>query len=484
METNPADISAATRRAIVALVICLAPALLSGCFRRSIKPSLGGIEEQLTFDYKGHYLNRAQCFLADDEWIVYDTRTSPAGLIRSSVIEKVNVETGQMKILYRTSNPNRHGPGAGAVACDPVRNRIVFTRGLPNSSFLRPYGFRRRSGIIVDDSEPLKAISADPRDITPPFTPGALRGGTHGHTFSGDGEWLSFTYHDAVLGILGKAQRRRLDLRTVGVSAPVGPVKVDRDPDGENAGGEMFSAVVVRVTSRPRPGSDEIDRAYNQSWVGDNGYIKPDGTRRKRAVAFQGIVVDEMGGPVAEVFIVDLPDRIDQPGPHGPLEGTETTGPAPPGGCVQRRLTRTVNRKYPGIQGPEHWMRSSADGKWIAYLAKDDSGVAQIHLVSPNGAKNVQLTRNPKPVESAFNWSPDGRYIAYAMDNSIFVTDTREGETFGKTMRITKRSSDELKPQPNGIAWSHSGDKIAFCRLVKYSGVAYPQIFTVTLRRK
>jgi Tol biopolymer transport system component len=156
----------------------------------------------------------------------------------------------------------------------------------------------------------------------------------------------------------------------------------------------------------------------------------------------------------------------------------------PPKGAIQRRLTFNTKRKYPGIQGPRHWLRSSADGKWIAYLAKDDKGLAQIHLVSPNGGKSVQLTRNEWPVASSFNWSPDGRYIAYAMNNSIFVTDTREGKTFGKSTRMTRRTSDRRKPDAIGIAWSNRGDKIAFCRRINRAGIKYPQIFILTLRRK
>ncbi|MDP6636516.1 MAG: DUF3748 domain-containing protein [Phycisphaerae bacterium] len=484
MEIKPADIRAVSRVSPVVLAICVSAMLVPGCFRRSTDPMLGGVEEQLTFDYKGHYLNPAQCFSADDKWIVYDTRIDPGRLVRTSVIEKVNIKTGEMVIMYRTPNQTRHGPGAGAVAYNPVSRRIVFTRGLLNCNFLRPYGFRRRGGVIVDDSELLKGLGADARDITFPFTPGALRGGTYGHIWSGDGKWMSFTYQDAILGKLEKARRKRLDLRTVGVSAPIGPVKVDRDADGENNDGEMFSVLVARVTPNPKPDSDEIERAYGESWVGVNGYLKPDGTRQKRAIAFQGIVIDDAGHPVSEAFIADLPDRIDEPGAHGPLEGGPETGPAPPKGVSQRRLTYTTRRKYPGIQGPQHWLRSSSDGKWIAHLAKDDKGAAQIHLVSPNGGKGLQLTHHKLSVASSFNWSPDGRYIAYAMDNSIFVTDTRQGETFGRSIRLTERSTDDRKPEFGGIVWSNRGDKIAFCRRIKYAGLAFPQIFIVKLRSK
>ena len=43
------------------------------------------------------------------------------------------------------------------------------------------------------------ARNLDARDLLPPFTPGALRGGTHVHQFSPDGHVVSSTYEDHVL---------------------------------------------------------------------------------------------------------------------------------------------------------------------------------------------------------------------------------------------------------------------------------------------
>ena len=145
----------------------------------------------------------------------------------------------------------------------------------------------------------------------------------------------------------------------------------------------------------------------------------------------------------------------------------------PPKGTVQRRLTRTADRKYPGVQGPRHWVRSSPIGAWIAFLAKDDDGVVQIHLVSPNGGPVRQLTRNKWPVRTAFNWSPDGRRIAYGMDNSIFITDLKDGST----VRVTEKSSDEDCPCPYSVCWSNDGKMVACNRNVE----GRPQIFVLKL---
>ena len=53
--------------------------------------------------------------------------------------------------------------------------------------------------MAVDDANRGVPIFIDARDVTAPFTPGALRGGTHAHAWSGDGKWISFTYQDAAL---------------------------------------------------------------------------------------------------------------------------------------------------------------------------------------------------------------------------------------------------------------------------------------------
>ena len=96
---------------------------------------------------------------------------------------------------------------------------------------------------------------------------------------------------------------------------------------------------------------------------------------------------------------------------------------------MQRRLTFTATDRHPGLQGPRHWLRSSPDGSRIGFLKKDDAGVVQFWTVSPNGGPPTQVTRNPHPVASAFTWHPDGRRVAFVMDNSVCLTDVLAGET-------------------------------------------------------
>jgi Tol biopolymer transport system component len=144
---------------------------------------------------------------------------------------------------------------------------------------------------------------------------------------------------------------------------------------------------------------------------------------------------------------------------------------------VQRRLTFSGQRKFPGIQGPRHWLRSSPDGSQIACLMKDDSGVVQLWTVSPNGGAPRQLTRNACSIASTFTWSPDGRFLAHVMDNSVCLTEANTG----KTVRLTPRSDDATAPGPEACVFSPEGKKIAFVRQVSESGRRFNQIFMIKL---
>jgi Tol biopolymer transport system component len=195
---------------------------------------------------------------------------------------------------------------------------------------------------------------------------------------------------------------------------------------------------------RPRPGSDEIMKAFEEAWIGTDGYVRRDGSRQRRALAFQGQVVTESGQTISEVFVVDLPDNLGglMVAGDGPLAGTATTRPAPPRGVRQRRLTFTAGRRHPGVQGPRHWLRSSPDGSRIGVLMRDDGGVVQLFTVSPEGGDLRQVTRGAVGIETAFTWSPDGRSIACGIDGSIRLVNVETGEL----TRLTPPIHDDSAP--------------------------------------
>jgi hypothetical protein len=430
-------------------------------------------DRQLTYATHGHILTNMGVWSADGEWIVYDVRSDPAGSVfDGDRIERVWLRTGKVETLVTSAN----GACCGVVTASPRDDRVVFIHGPENPTPDWSYAAWRRRGVVVHAQTSSRSDNLDARDLVAPFTRGALRGGTHVHTFSGDGQWIAFTYEDHVLAELGEGDAHDLNQRNVGVSVPAGPVRVNQQHP-RNHDGSHFTVLVTRTVNSPRPGSDEISRAFSDAWVGVDGYVKPDGTRQRRAIAFQGQILAESGQPVREVFLVDLPDDLTVAG-EAPLEGTATTRPAPPCGVVQRRLTFTTDREFPGIQGPRHWLRSSPDGSRIAFLMKDDDGIVQLWTVSPNGGEPRQLTYNEHDIASAFTWSPDGCWIAHLMDGCVCVTNTTSGATY----RMTDPLDDGHAPRPEACVFSPSGKQIAYVRPVTARGQTWNQIFVLTLK--
>ncbi|MBU1823022.1 MAG: DPP IV N-terminal domain-containing protein, partial [Bacteroidetes bacterium] len=175
---------------------------------------------------------------------------------------------------------------------------------------------------------------------------------------------------------------------------------------------------------------------------------------------------------VTEVFVVDLPEDLTASNPGQPLAGTPTTRPNPPAGVEQRRITFSER----GIQGPRHWLRSTPDGKTIGFLAQDAAGHTQLFGVSPNGGATRQLTHQAFSIQTPFNFSPDGHFVAYAADNSIFITDLRTGHP----RRLTPRTTDENAPI-NGVIWSNKGDSLVYNRYVSTPEGRYIQVFRLQM---
>lgn len=408
-------------------------------------------EKQLTFGARGHQLTNINVWTPDSQWVVYDVRPHGSSFT-GSTIERVNIATGEVQVIYQATQ----GAHVGVVttsAQSPVR--YTFIHGPENPDSQWQYDFHHRRGVIVTESSP-QAVTLDALDITAPFTPGALRGGTHVHVFSPDGSRLSFTYNDHVLHEFDP----QLDQRNVGIAlswqSVISPKHHPREYDGSH-----FSVVVSQTTPLPAVGSDDITRAYEEGWIGTEGYLKPDGRRQRWALAFIGDTLSASGEKLPEVFIVDLPadDASYQRAGTSPLQGTATTLPAPPYGVQQRRLTFTSQHAFPGVAlQPRHWLRSSPDGSAIAFLMKDEQGIVQLWTISPHGGQPQQISRTPTGIQSAFSWHPDGKSLALVCDNSLMVLEVISGQMYCLTERT------ETAPCGDAVVFSPDGKRVVYMR--------------------
>lgn len=424
-------------------------------------------EVQITHSEIGHTLNTGQVFSADDEWIVFDHRNSDGDIKITGSIGVVNLKTGEEKTIYSVPNQTQHGPGVGAASFSPKENKVIFIHGIRNADAEKPYDFTRRTGVAIDLENPEQPIFMDARNIEEPFTAGALRGGTHAHSWSNDGSMISYTYNDYVMEQLAKTNPQVKDLRTIGLMFPK-KVQVPNTANVENNNGEMFAVLAATVTENPKLGSNEIDKAFDECWIGKDGYVKADGSRQHKAIAYQGNVRDEQGNTVTEIFVADIPDDLSTTAFDENVTGTKNTRPVVPSSIKQRRIT--FNQK--GVRGPRHWLRSNADGSLIFFLSEDEKDLIQVFAVSPNGGAVQQITHNEFSITSPINISPDGLYLSYLADQSVFITEIATGNS----QRLTQKYS--APEQLNGaVVWSNDGNTLAFNRYVKSDHGFFLQIF-------
>ncbi len=417
-------------------------------------------ERRLTFDPVPKNLDNNINFSPDGRFLVFDCRDK-GGINTNSRLGVVEVATGKVTIFY-TQRPPSLGVGAASFLNESSVVAIhALTTGLT-------YDFTVRGGMIIatDGSGAIRWL--DSRDVMPPFTPGALRGGTHKHEPDASGVWIGFTYNDHIM------KRRGSDLRNVGVSKRGIKVPVPDEPNGANFTGESFSVLLTECVDCPKPGSDEYRRAEGDCWVGRHGYPTANGPVRARA--FRGTVIVEEDGdqkPYGEAFVVDVPEDIAVPGPSGPLQGTERTHPSPPKGARVRRLTRTAENADRSLRGVTGHLRADGAGRWIAFTGKaivHGSLSSQVFVVSPASGEVRRLSSLPAGVVGDPRFSPDGSFVAVAgSDGSVQTISAREAD-WGRA----RQAAPDGPAMPHNIVISPDSHVVAYNRTI--DGVQ--QVFT------
>src|SRR5438045_7302234 len=111
------------------MIACLLTAAIMsqpGCETSPPSHELFHGEKQITRGPGGRILTNTGVWSPDSQWIVYDTRTDAAGdRFDGSRIEMVNVDTGEIKVLYEATN----GAHCGVASHHPRENKIVFILG-------------------------------------------------------------------------------------------------------------------------------------------------------------------------------------------------------------------------------------------------------------------------------------------------------------------------------------------------------------------
>ncbi|MFT4205161.1 MAG: DUF3748 domain-containing protein [Chitinophagaceae bacterium] len=414
---------------------------------------------QLTHSASGHTLHHNGVFSKDGRWVVYDGRNDDTAIGQTTTIGVVDLQAGAEKIIYRTHNSSEYGPGVGAASFSPTTDKVIFIHGLPDADKEKPYGFMRRTGVAVDLQNPFIPINMDARDVTFPYTPGSLRGGTHSHCWSADGRLISFTYNDELVDS---------DLRTVGIMFDTGnPVRVDAHSGNNN--GTYYAAIVADVVAHPRSGSDEISKAFDECWVGEKGYVDAQGKNIPYAVAFQGNTKNAKEETITEIYIVDIDSAAilhDQTAVGGLGER-----PHVPNGIRQRRISRTARGLSSIVR---HWLRASNDGRYVYALAEDDKKRTQVVQCEINSGKLDYLTRNDFSITSPFNLSPDGCKLAFVGNNKVYFFDLKTHQT--EQLTYHKPSDGKIVGAP---CFSPDGRTLLFNQYVTDADGTFLQIMEI-----
>lgn len=405
----------------------------------------------------GHTLHHNNAFSKDDKWIVFDGRNDETKIGETATVGMVNVRTGEERTIYQTRRQTVHGPGVGAVSFSPVKDEVIFIHGLPDANEEHPYAMSRRMGMLVDIHNSGQAFPADARDTSAPYVAGSLRGGTHSHCWSPDGSMLSFTYNDEFV---------EPDLRVVGVMVP-SKEQIQVDQIAGNNNGRYYSAIVTEVVANPKPGSDQISKAFDECWLPIMGHT---GELKQQAIVFQGNTINKEGKQVTEIYQVDIhQDKI--------LNDTDAVGkegerPQVPKGITQKRLTHTER----GLSDLRHWLRTSSDGQFIYALAKDDQDRNQIVQYGMMTGELKYISAFDFSIASPINISYQGDKITFIAEQNVYVYSIA-----AKTLLQLTGYTEKDLALVGAPVFSRKGDKIAFNQFVNISGKENVQIKIIQL---
>src|SRR5687767_2519087 len=133
-------------------------------------------------------------------------------------------------------------------------------------------------------------------------------------------------------------------------------------------------------------------------------------------------------------------------------------------------------------------IRWSPDGTWISFATNRQGDTSQVFAIRPDGGEAVQLTRSTSGGVNGYQWSPDGRTIAYVASDPASLARTRRA-TLGDwevvrrdyqhshlfTIEVAAALRDSATATQvtrgadytvNGFNWSPDGRRIAFAATI------------------
>lgn len=429
-------------------------AIFAGCSETKTEKDSIMEERQISFSARNHALDNNDNFSPDDRFLCYDTRGTvySKNLANCKSIEKIEIATGAETVLWEPESVTGEeaAPGVAAVSWHPSENKVVFIHGplLEEVEERGYYGIRNRTGVEISADGEGVVTKVDMRDVSTgrPTTPGAQRGGTHRHEYTRNGKRIGFTYDDFLV--------QQID-RTIGYMEPNAAA-----PQGYT----HYFAVLLKPAEMGKSKPGEIEKAYADSWVGTEGKMR----------AFVGKIRAANGVDYQnDLFVADIPDAVDI---TTAFSGDATRYPEPPEGIGIRRLTDcgTVS----GV------VRGSLDGKRIAYLAEDESGVSQVFVISSENhplnegeyEKPVQLSGFPSDA-SDIRWHPSGKFIFTITGGNIAMLSLPAEGSSAEPVFLT---NDTQKREE--LVLSNDGNTLAYSMLKTgdYSG-EFRQIFVMNL---
>jgi len=417
-------------------------------------------EKQISFTNKNHALDNNDNFSPDGKFLCYDTRGTiyNENLANCKSIEKIEIATGEETVLWEPESVTGEeaAPGVAAVSWHPTENNVIFIHGplLDEVEQRGFYGIRNRTGVEVSADGKGTITKVDKRDVSTekPTIQGAQRGGTHRHEYSRNGNRIGFTYDDFI---------QQKNNRTIGYLEAN-----NKAPEGYT----HYFAVLLKTVEKGKSKAGEIEKAYGDSWVDSEGTMR----------AFIGDVRAENGVDYdTSLFVADVPVTTDI---TTSFSGNNLEYPLPPLGVEIRRLTHS------GWAGGI--VRGSFDGKRIAYLTIDNSGVIQVSVIDAYGSDlSDDKTKQPQQVSqfktdaSSLRWHPSNHWIFSIVDGNVAATSAKTGNDFGKTILLTndnqQRENLVVSPDGNILACTivtPSKDKVG-----KKHIKAYRQIFVIEL---